>query len=182
MRFVWAIWGPLKPSGTVPEASEQHWNMADVFLTSVKNRTKGNLLRSKRNLNKFSKDIMLTISFTWNAWNMFYIGVLTNSPIGKLNLESGLWAVGRRKYNFLVRPRNLNPTFRYLRGVFGQNFKILASKMSLWLNFGPEKSSKKVGFSLGSLYSLALFFQLLVGQLVNDSESCETQNTSIYYR
>ena len=42
MRFVWAIWGPLKPSGTVPEASEQHWNMADVFLTSVKNRTKGN--------------------------------------------------------------------------------------------------------------------------------------------
>ena len=113
---------------------------------------------------------------------MFYIGVLTNYSIGKLNLESGLWAIGRRKCNFLVRPRNFNPTFRYLRGVFGQNFKILASKMSPWLNLSPEKSSKKVGFSLGSLYSLALFFQLLVGQLVNDSESCETQNTSIYYR
>ena len=32
MRFVWAIWGPPKPGGTVTEASKQQWNLADFGL------------------------------------------------------------------------------------------------------------------------------------------------------
>ena len=34
MRWVWAIWGPPKPSGTLPEGSDQHWNLGRVKMTN----------------------------------------------------------------------------------------------------------------------------------------------------
>ena len=33
IRWVWAIWGPPKASGSLPEGSEQHWNLGRVKMT-----------------------------------------------------------------------------------------------------------------------------------------------------
>ena len=38
MRFVWAIWGPPKSSGTVPETPEQYWVLADFGEKTVKSQ------------------------------------------------------------------------------------------------------------------------------------------------